>query len=237
MATSHLCQALAVETANFIARNFTDIIKTEAILRIGQSTLLEYLSHPGLAINSEDALFESMCNWIAYNVEDRKDTIPALLKHVHINSIDPYTFHEIIAKNEAILELFKDIENELENKKEDVFSKAKKSASRPVEVLVIIPNGNSPSSLDGKKNDDILFYSPKEERWKILTHIPFPNRLLHATAVLDNEIYFTGGNEYNVVLDEVIKYTVDHKEPIREGDADSEENPGWTKLPPMNKCR
>ncbi len=237
MATSHLCQALAVETENFIAQKFYQIMKTEAFLRIGQSTLLEYLAHPGIAIDSEDSLFESLCNWIAYNIEDRKEAIPALLKHVHINSIDAYTFHEIIAKNKSILELFKDIENELENKKEDVFSRAKKSSSRPIEVLVVIPNGNSPSSLDGKKNDDILFYSPKEERWRILTQIPFPSRLLHATAVLDNEIYFTGGNEYNVVLDEVIKYTVDHKEPIGGGYSEPESNPGWTKLPSMNKCR
>ena len=220
---SHLCSALADAAYNFILRNFDDISQTKEFLHLGQESLVGYVKDDHLQIKNDARLLESICQWITFDFEGRKDALWQLMQYVDLPSIDKYKLREITSVNDNIKELFKEITKEHEQMDEGNLLPAKSALKkRPNEVLSIIPKETT-ASAEGKRKKDILYYCLKELKWKVLTEIPFNDRVAYDVAVLDNDMYFTGGTEYNLALDEVMVYSVkcDY----------------WVQLPSMIKCR
>ena len=219
---AHSCRALADAVYNFIMRNFEKISQSKEFLHLGLESLLGFLKDEHLQIKDEAKLLENLCAWMAFDIERRKSALWELVQCVDLPSIDKYKLKEITSMDQQIMELFKDIAKEYENTDDGSFIQAKSQLKkRPTEVLAIIPREITVS--DFNRNKEILYYCPRELKWKTLTGISFKDRQSYDVAVLDNDIYFTGGIQYNLTLDEVMVYSVKTDE--------------WLKCRPMIKCR
>ena len=214
---AHSCRALTAAAYKFILRNFEKISQTKGFLHLGLESLLGFLKDEHLQIKDEAKLLENLCAWMAFDVERRKSALCELVQCVDLPSIDKYKLKEITSVDQQIMELFKNITKEYQSTDGGGFYQAKSQLKkRPTEVLAIVPR-----EITGNK--EILYYCLRELKWKVLTNIPFKDRHNYDVAVLDNNIYFTGGIEYNLTLDEVLVYTVKTDE--------------WQKCRPMIKCR
>ena len=222
MGEAHLCRALADAAYKFILRNFEQISQTKEFLHLGLESLVGILKDEYLQIRDEAKLLESLCAWLVFDIERRKSALWELVQCVDLPSIDRYKLKEITSLDKQTIELFKDITKEYQSTDDGSLVQAKSQLKkRPTEVLAIVPR--EITVFDFNRNKEILYYCLRELKWKTLTHIAFKDRHSYDVTVLDNDIYFTGGIEHNLTLNEVMVYSVK---------ADD-----WLKRRPMIKCR
>ncbi len=222
IAEGHLCKGLAEATRSFILRNFEDVCRTEEFLRLDKDTLAEFVGDERLQVESEASLLKSVCNWICFDFESRKKDIWELIQKVRVFAIDKYELRTILCNDKRLEKITTDIVKEHDRNDDGSLTPAASGKSgRPKEVLVVVPRDTSAS--DGQRKTDIWYHCRKEEKWKSLTQTPFINRMNHDVAVLNNEIYLTGGVEYNLTLDQVMVFSVKDKH--------------WSEFPAMRMCR
>ena len=222
MGEAHLCRALADAAYKFILRNFEQISQTKEFLHLGLESLVGILKDEYVQIRDEAKLLESLCAWLFFDIERRKFALWELVQYVDLPSIDRYKLKEITSLNKQIMELFKDITKEYQSTDDGSLVQTKSQLKkRPTEVLAIVPR--EITVFDFNRNKEILYYCQRELKWKTLTNIAFKDRHSYDVAVLDNDIYFTGGIEHNLTLNEVMVYSVKVDD--------------WLKRRQMIKCR
>ncbi|ESO94288.1 hypothetical protein LOTGIDRAFT_73790, partial [Lottia gigantea] len=173
MADCYSLHHLAEQTWNFILENFDAVSQSEDFCEITYACLLKILSSDFLKVFLEIDLLSVIDKWVSYHSERKKhlqDLIKCVrIEHSTLSSLD----HKILSSVE--------------------FEKDVKIKPRLNKVIVLVSRDTNPLHPRNSVKSDIIWYNQDYKCWDTLTSFPFDHRQLYGVAVVNNNIYITGG--------------------------------------------
>lgn len=96
------CPRLAVSARNYACERFQLISKDEDFLQLLPSELAAILTNDNLSVETEEAVFEALMNWVARDTENREKDLPGLLDCVRLRLVDDDYLKEKVEKHRLI---------------------------------------------------------------------------------------------------------------------------------------
>ncbi|XP_070784056.1 kelch-like protein 40b [Enoplosus armatus] len=99
------CPRLAVSARNFACERFQLISRDEDFLQLLPSELAAILANDNLNVETEEAVFEALMNWVSQDTESREKELPGLLDCVRLRLVkegylkDKVERHKLISSN------------------------------------------------------------------------------------------------------------------------------------------
>lgn len=101
-ADTFCCGDLVEAAGVFAMKNFSDVSKSEEFLTLDPDELKALISSDDLNVKIEEEVFEAVMSWTEKDIDERKDFLPELLKHVRLPLIRPQYICDSIASHELI---------------------------------------------------------------------------------------------------------------------------------------
>ncbi|XP_026147803.1 kelch-like protein 40b [Mastacembelus armatus] len=96
------CSRLAVSARNYACERFQLISRDEEFFQLLPSELAAILSNDNLNVETEEAVFEALMNWVSRDTENRLKELPGLLDCVRLRLVNEDYFQEKVEKNKLI---------------------------------------------------------------------------------------------------------------------------------------
>ena len=99
LADTHACRDLLRIVDKFTLHNFQEVMKHEEFLQLPMSQLIDIISSDELNVSSEEEVFQSVMNWIKYNMEERRPHLAHVLQHVRLPLLSPEFLVETVGSD------------------------------------------------------------------------------------------------------------------------------------------
>lgn len=96
------CPRLAVSARNFACERFQLISRDEDFLQLLPSELAAILANDNLSVETEEAVFEALMNWVSRDAESREKELPGLLDCVRLRLVSEDYLKERVEKHKLI---------------------------------------------------------------------------------------------------------------------------------------
>ncbi|XP_051267356.1 kelch-like protein 40b [Dicentrarchus labrax] len=96
------CPRLAVSARNYACERFQLISRDEDFLQLLPSELAAILSNDKLNVETEEAVFEALMNWVSRDTESREKELPGLLDCVRLRLVSEDYLKEKVEKHKLI---------------------------------------------------------------------------------------------------------------------------------------
>lgn len=96
------CPRLAVSARNYACEHFQLISKDEDFFQLLPSELAAILANDNLSVETEEAVFEALMNWVSRGTESREKELPGLLDCVRLRLVDKDYLKEKVEKHKLI---------------------------------------------------------------------------------------------------------------------------------------
>lgn len=96
------CPRLAVSARNYACERFQLISRDEDFLQLLPSELAAILTNDNLNVETEEAVFEALMNWVSRDAESREKELPGLLDCVRLRLVSEDYLKEKVEKHEFI---------------------------------------------------------------------------------------------------------------------------------------
>ncbi|XP_035535683.1 kelch-like protein 40b [Morone saxatilis] len=96
------CPRLAVSARNYACERFQLISRDEDFLQLLPSELAAILSNDNLNVETEEAVFETLMNWVSRDTESREKELPGLLDCVRLRLVSEDFLKEKVEKHKLI---------------------------------------------------------------------------------------------------------------------------------------
>ncbi|XP_068603855.1 kelch-like protein 40b isoform X2 [Brachionichthys hirsutus] len=96
------CPRLAVSARNFACERFHLISRDEDFLQLLPSELAAILANDNLGVETEEAVFEALMNWVSRDTEGREKELPGLLDCVRLRLVNEDYLKEKVEKHKLI---------------------------------------------------------------------------------------------------------------------------------------
>nr|XP_046227135.1 kelch-like protein 40b [Scatophagus argus] len=96
------CPRLAISARNYACEHFQLISRDEDFLQLLASELAAILSNDSLSVETEEAVFEALMNWVSRDTESREKELPGLLDCVRLRLVSEEYLKEKVEKHKLI---------------------------------------------------------------------------------------------------------------------------------------
>ncbi|XP_068160152.1 kelch-like protein 40b [Antennarius striatus] len=96
------CPRLAISARNFACERFHLISRDEDFLQLLPSELAAILANDNLSVETEEAVFEALMNWVSRDVESREKELPGLLDCIRLRLVNEDYLREKVEKHKLI---------------------------------------------------------------------------------------------------------------------------------------
>uniref|UniRef100_A0A8C7YTG1 Kelch-like family member 40b n=1 Tax=Oryzias sinensis TaxID=183150 RepID=A0A8C7YTG1_9TELE len=96
------CPRLAVSARNYACERFQLISRDEDFLQLFSSELAAILTNDNLNVETEEAVFEALMNWVSKDIENREKELPGLLDCVRLRLVTDDYLKEKVEKHKLI---------------------------------------------------------------------------------------------------------------------------------------
>lgn len=96
------CPRLAVSARNYACERFHLISRDEDFLQLLPSELAAILANDNLNVETEEAVFEALMNWVSRDAANREKELPGLLDCVRLRLVNEIYLKEKVEKNALI---------------------------------------------------------------------------------------------------------------------------------------
>lgn len=96
------CPRLAVSARNFACEHFHLISRDEDFFQLLPSELAAILTNDNLSVETEEAVFEALVNWVSRDTESREKELPGLLDCVRLRLVNEDYLKEKVEKHKLI---------------------------------------------------------------------------------------------------------------------------------------
>ncbi|GMT09067.1 hypothetical protein PFISCL1PPCAC_364, partial [Pristionchus fissidentatus] len=101
-AEQHNCSSLLLSTDAFAVEHFAEIRLTPDFLSIPYAHIRDLIRRSDLNVNNEQEVFDTVLQWLASDLSDRRSYLPDLLKHVRLTQLTPAYLQEAVMKHPLI---------------------------------------------------------------------------------------------------------------------------------------
>lgn len=96
------CPRLAISARNYACERFQLITRDEEFLQMHPSELAAILANDNLNVETEEAVFEALMNWVSRDAENREKELPGLLDCVRLRLVSEDYLKEKVEKHKLI---------------------------------------------------------------------------------------------------------------------------------------
>ncbi|KAM6900245.1 kelch-like protein 40b [Xenentodon cancila] len=96
------CPRLAVSARNYACERFQLISRDEEFLQLQPSELAAILTNDSLNVETEEAVFEALMDWVSKDTESREKELPSLLDCVRLRLVDDDYLEEKVEKHKLV---------------------------------------------------------------------------------------------------------------------------------------
>lgn len=96
------CPRLAVSARNYACERFQFISRDEEFLQLLPSELAAILSNDNLNVETEEAVFEALMNWVSQDTQSREKDLPGLLDCIRLRLVNEDYLKEKVEKHKLI---------------------------------------------------------------------------------------------------------------------------------------
>ncbi|KAG7224914.1 hypothetical protein INR49_014830 [Caranx melampygus] len=96
------CPRLAVSARNYACERFQLISRDEEFLQLLPSELAAILTNDNLNVETEEAVFEALINWVSRDVENREKELPGLLDCIRLRLVNEDYLKEKVERHKLI---------------------------------------------------------------------------------------------------------------------------------------
>ncbi|XP_042366101.1 kelch-like protein 40b [Plectropomus leopardus] len=158
------CPRLAVSARNYACERFQLITRDEEFLQLLPSELAAILANDNLNVETEEAVFEALMNWVSYDSQNREKDLPGLLDCIRLRLVkedylkEKVEKHKLIAFNPELQEKLQLVRDALVGKMPEVKkSKSKKEDGGAEKNGENEDNEEEEGLLPGILNDNLRF--------------------------------------------------------------------------------
>lgn len=94
--------ALVNAASRYFRNHFIDAVKNEEFLMLSTEVLADLIDSDDVNVRSEEDVFRAVENWLKHRPEERKDSLPLLLKHVRLPILSPGFLKQYVEPNPYI---------------------------------------------------------------------------------------------------------------------------------------
>ncbi|WKX93998.1 hypothetical protein Q1695_011341 [Nippostrongylus brasiliensis] len=218
------CTELDDAAALFAGQHFGELVESEALLAMDESSFLHFISDDRL--NSKDAVFEAVINWVKHD-SSRRASLPNVLVGVRLPLISReflldrvYTEPMIQGSPACIAMLGAVFHNTLsKNKTSEIPGSWYRRRQTPHYKMILIAGGRS---NDCSFLADVNIYDPYSQQWTSAAPL-LRARCGLGMATVGDSIYAVGGEDASYTLQSVEIYDVQRN--------------SWRAGPKMQRCR
>ncbi|XP_022109165.1 kelch-like protein 12 [Acanthaster planci] len=204
------CAKLQQTAWQFALENARDVFKETEFLKLSVDHLVEYISHDGLNIELEDAVFEAVLRWVEHDETNRVTSLPSILQHIRLPLLSNRLFssslesHPLIVNCSKCRQLVKEARHlrDLALKGKDIHSKSLKPRPSMMKDVLVVVGGMETSRTWVK---EVIYYDPATQAWETLSTLPF-SQTDYSVASLNDDIYVSGGFKMGNATSEVWGY-------------------------------
>ncbi|XP_044031722.1 kelch-like protein 40b [Siniperca chuatsi] len=155
------CPRLAVSARNYACERFQLISRDEDFLQLLPSELAAILANDNLNVETEEAVFEALMNWVSRDTESREKELPGLLDCVRLRLVnedylkEKVEKHKLISSNPELQQKLQLVRDALAGKMPEV--KKSKSKKEDAEKDGEEDIGEEEGLLPGILNDNLRF--------------------------------------------------------------------------------
>ncbi|XP_062987616.1 kelch-like protein 6 [Elgaria multicarinata webbii] len=102
LADAHSLDKLKQQVKNYIIQNFTQVLNYDEFLELPADVLYCMLKSDELCVTEEAQVFETVINWVCYNIVERLPLLPYVLESVRLPLLDPWYFVETVEADPII---------------------------------------------------------------------------------------------------------------------------------------
>ena len=209
LANTHSCHDLAQISFKFCLERFQDIRQCDEFSQLPVNQLEEYLSHDSLVVDYEEEVFHALIGWIEHNENRRchlEKLLPGTVRLIYL----PTDFLQLKLESPIIKQsslCYDQLETAISDQKlyhqsETFNGQLKPRLSTMSDVMVIVGGSGSNHS----EECEVRYHNPSMGTWRSLASLP--KRMSgYSVAVLNNNIYVTGGKQQRAVSSGVLRYS------------------------------
>ena len=98
-AKAHQCGVLAKKAKEIICKKFSVLCKEQEFLALPHDKVIEILQDDLLNVAREECVYEASLSWLNYSLEERRDHLVDVMKHVRFANISSYYLCDRIDSN------------------------------------------------------------------------------------------------------------------------------------------
>ncbi|KAG8440677.1 hypothetical protein GDO86_006431 [Hymenochirus boettgeri] len=104
LSDAHQCRKLYELSLRMCLSNFESLHNTEDFNNLSKDMVLGLISSDELEIEDEQIVFNALLQWVKYNLDQRKDVFPELLRNVRLALLPSETLKQAMACEDLIIE-------------------------------------------------------------------------------------------------------------------------------------
>ena len=101
-AKAHQCATLAKKAKELISKKFSVLCKEQEFLLLPHDKVIEIIQDDNLNVCKEEVVYEASLSWLSYCLEERKDYLLDVMKHVRFANISSYYLCDRIDNNQLM---------------------------------------------------------------------------------------------------------------------------------------
>ncbi|XP_070536337.1 kelch-like protein 2 [Ptychodera flava] len=101
-ASAHECGNLQDLARELIYDKFADVCKEEEFYTLGKEKLIDLISRDEINVEREETVYEAVMTWVKRDMDNRKDDLLEVLKHVRFALLSPYFIHDCMERERLI---------------------------------------------------------------------------------------------------------------------------------------
>ncbi|XP_007502441.1 kelch-like protein 30 isoform X2 [Monodelphis domestica] len=194
----HGCPEVAAKAWAFLRENFEAVAGEEEFLQLPKERLAAYLASELLQVRAEQSRAEALLRWVRHEPEARARHLPELLGLVHLGAL-PEPFRQHLLSAEPLIQASEACQAVISRHQSPSSTAA--VPQKLEEVLVIVAGRALEESEDEENHEEpppisrnCAFYNTRTKCWMALPDFPDYHKWGFSLAVLNNDIYVTGGS-------------------------------------------
>ena len=208
-AQMHSCHKLSEEARKFAFENFSSVIRQEEFSELTFDRVIQYISSDLIDVRTEEDVFEAVVAWTNFDIDNRRDKFVKLMENVRLQTVkleyleEEVARHPLVKCSDRCMGMVEDAKMFHESKMSGVSCSRRRSLEslpRPStvakEVLVIV----------GGRSNWVEMYEPHKNKWTYLPESGFLHVIWYSVAVVNNDIYVTGGITDGLIVSSVRKF-------------------------------
>ncbi|KAK2190600.1 hypothetical protein NP493_74g00014 [Ridgeia piscesae] len=215
-AASYHLQTLQGKAKRLMLAEFKSVAFCDQLKELSCGDFVEFIKDDNVNVDDEDIVFESVLDWIQYDIENRESSLETILEHVRLPFCTSQYLRHVKDRCDMVTPKCHEYLQEALSFQADIVHQHEVTSCRTLPrtnyrktSCLLVVGG---ATLSEGQNTSIVahkqcqYYNEDTNSWESLTDMPRSVGLAYSVCYLGRSLLVTGGYKGNVAMDECWLY-------------------------------